>query len=137
MLSDKKLSKIEKVLGKETLGELEAMPVDILKDHIIIAEHAINEAQRELEANPKYQDLKDSLKALSAGHGLVYRRRLRSADLETDHRASRIVRPLQPDSECGDRDHLKDGPFVGVFGLSKEAVEARREDDQPGAVAGL
>jgi hypothetical protein len=35
------------------------MPVDVLKDHPIAAEHSINEAVRELEANPKYQELKE------------------------------------------------------------------------------
>lgn len=67
MLSDKKLSRIEKALGKEMMGELEALPVEVLKDTLVNAEHAINEAVRELEANPKFQELKDSLKAISEG----------------------------------------------------------------------
>jgi hypothetical protein len=67
MLSDKKLARIEKALGSDTLGELESMPSDALKDKIVSAEHAIMEAIRELEANPKYQELKESLKAISAG----------------------------------------------------------------------
>lgn len=67
MLSDKKYAKIEKVLGKETLSELEAMSVEVLKDHVVAAEHAIYETIRELEANPVYQQHKDSIKALSEG----------------------------------------------------------------------
>lgn len=67
MLSDKKLNRIEKALGKEMMGELEALPVEVLKDTLVNAEHAINEAVRELEANPKFQELKDSLKAISEG----------------------------------------------------------------------
>jgi len=67
MLSDKLFAKIEKILGKETMSELEALDVSMLKDHIVASEHAIMEAQRELEANPKYQEIKESLKALSEG----------------------------------------------------------------------
>ncbi len=67
MISEKKLEKIEKILGKDMIGDLDAMPVDVLKDHLIFSEQSINETIRELEANPKYQELKESLKALSEG----------------------------------------------------------------------
>lgn len=67
MLTEKKLEKIEKILGKDMMGDLEAMPKDVLKDHLVSAEHSIMEATRELEANPKYTELKESLKALSEG----------------------------------------------------------------------
>lgn len=74
MLNDKKLAKIEKVLGKETMAHLESCPVDVLKDTVCTAEHAINEAIRELESNPKYQEIKESLKALSEGMREVKKR---------------------------------------------------------------
>ena len=67
MISDKKLNRIEKALGRETMTDLESLPADMLKDHIVSAETAIRDAANELEANPKYQELKDSLKALSEG----------------------------------------------------------------------
>lgn len=67
MLSDKKLARIEKTLGKESMADLEAMAVDVLKDTLVNAEHSINDAVRELEANPKFQELKESIKALSEG----------------------------------------------------------------------
>lgn len=66
-LSDKKFAKIEKTLGKETLLELESMSADVLKDHIVSAEHAIYETLRELEANEIYLQHKDSIKSLSEG----------------------------------------------------------------------
>lgn len=67
MLSDKKLAKIEKILGKERLGELEALSVDDLKNKVVAAESAIKLAITELEANEKYISIKESLKALSEG----------------------------------------------------------------------
>jgi hypothetical protein len=65
MLSEKKLEKIEKNIGKETMAGIEAMPVDILKDTLVSAEHSIAEAQRELEANPQYQAAKELLKDIT------------------------------------------------------------------------
>jgi len=66
-LSDKKLDKIEKALGKETMADLESLSEELLKDHTVVAEFSIKNAIAELEANLKYQELKESLKALSAG----------------------------------------------------------------------
>ena len=67
MLTEKKLAKIEKALGKEGMADIESQAVDVLKNTVVAAEHAIMEAQRELEANPAYVELKESLKALSEG----------------------------------------------------------------------
>jgi beta-phosphoglucomutase-like phosphatase (HAD superfamily) len=67
MLPVNKLEKIEKVLGKETSDELMSFSPDQLKARIISAETAMKQAIEELEANPKYQELKESLKALSSG----------------------------------------------------------------------
>lgn len=67
MLSDKKLSKIEKILGAEIMGVMESASVEGLKDFIVKAEFSIKEAISERDANPKYQEIKESLKALSSG----------------------------------------------------------------------
>jgi len=67
MLSEKKMAKLEKILGRERLGELEALSVDDLKNKVVAAESAIKFAQNELESNPKFQELKENLKALSEG----------------------------------------------------------------------
>jgi hypothetical protein len=66
MLSDKKLSKIEKILGKDVIVELSSNP-QAAHGYVVQAEQAIKQAKDELDANPKYQELKDSLKALSEG----------------------------------------------------------------------
>ncbi len=67
MISNKKLDSIEKLLGKEMLGDLEALSSVDLKNRIAQAVGSIKTAQEELEANPKFQELKDSLKAISEG----------------------------------------------------------------------
>lgn len=65
MLSDKKLERIEKVLGKEKMASLEGGQPDELQITISKSAGAIKEALDHLEANPKYQELKESLKAVS------------------------------------------------------------------------
>lgn len=67
MLSEKRLAKIEKALGQDKMIELERNSVDQMRDAIVDSEYAIREAINELEANPKYLELKESLKALSEG----------------------------------------------------------------------
>lgn len=67
MINAKKLEKLEKVLGEETVAALSQSQVDELERSIVKAEASVKEAQEELEANPKYQELKESLKALSEG----------------------------------------------------------------------
>jgi hypothetical protein len=66
MLSDKKLTKMEKILGKDKMSSLENGQIDELQVTISKAAGAIKEAKDQLEANPKYQELKESLKAISA-----------------------------------------------------------------------
>lgn len=65
MLSDKKLERIEKVLGKDKMATLESGQANELQVTISNAAASIKQAQDELEANPKYQELKESLKAVS------------------------------------------------------------------------
>jgi vancomycin permeability regulator SanA len=63
----KKLTRIEKILGQETIQEIVAKPHEEVRAMIIAAETAIQEAEDELHANPNYQELKENLKALTAG----------------------------------------------------------------------
>lgn len=75
MISDKNMKKIEKLLGLELLDELaDTHPDADLKDKLVKAEAAIESARAELEANPKFQALKDDLKALSEGMREVNKR---------------------------------------------------------------
>ena len=62
MLNDKKLARITKVLGSDKMQSLEGGQVEELQVTISKAAGAIKEAQDELEANPKYQELKESMK---------------------------------------------------------------------------
>jgi DNA polymerase III delta prime subunit len=66
-MNPKKLEKIEKALGVETVRELEALNSEELKAKLVVAEQAIKGAIDELEANEEYQDLKESVKAMQAG----------------------------------------------------------------------
>ena len=66
MLTDKKLAKIEGVLGKDKMQSLEGGQVEELQVTIANAAAAIRQAEDELEANPKYQALKDGLADVSA-----------------------------------------------------------------------
>lgn len=67
MLSDKNLKKLEKILGPETTYSIDSASPEELQSLIIRAETAIKQAKEELEANPTYQELKASLKAISEG----------------------------------------------------------------------
>lgn len=74
MLSEKKLARIEKALGKDTLAELEALAEGGLRSKVVEAEASVKVASDELEANDKYQSLKESLKAISSGLSDVKKR---------------------------------------------------------------
>lgn len=67
MLSDKKLQRIEKTLGPDLISELNRVNDEGLTYTVAACSAAIKEAEDQLEANPKYQDLKASLKACSEG----------------------------------------------------------------------
>lgn len=64
MLSDKKLERIEKILGQDMVVEINASLTEDLMRGIANASGAIKLAEDELEANPKYQEVKESMKAL-------------------------------------------------------------------------
>jgi len=66
--------KLQKVLGIDTVEELEKLDSDILKERIANAAQAMQAVRDELEANPKYQELKENLKALTSGKKEVDKR---------------------------------------------------------------
>jgi hypothetical protein len=67
MSTDKKLEKLEKILGKDKVLELQPMAREQLETQVVNASASIKQAQDELEANARYQEIKESLKDLSAG----------------------------------------------------------------------
>lgn len=62
-----KLDKVLKALGKETASDLDALDVDGLKARVVQAEQSVKQAEEELDNNEQYQELKESLKAVTAG----------------------------------------------------------------------
>jgi hypothetical protein len=66
-LSDKKLEKLLKILDQVCINELESQSPDQLKSQITSCEQSMKEALDDLEANPKYEELKEGLKALREG----------------------------------------------------------------------
>ncbi len=74
MLTAKKQEKLEKVLGMDTVKELEALIPGELKAKVAQAEGAIKMVQDELDLNPQYLEMKENLKALSAGMKEVKKR---------------------------------------------------------------
>jgi len=70
----KKLDKAYKNLGEDTVSELTAMDVPALKKRIVEAASAMEQVANELEANPEYQELKESLKAVTEGKCEVFKR---------------------------------------------------------------
>lgn len=67
MLTDKKLNRILKILDPDTIKNIDASDGQALRYGVSLANGAIKQTTDELEANPKYQDLKENLKALSEG----------------------------------------------------------------------
>lgn len=63
----KNLDKIEKLLGHDTVLELQSYDVEGLNTQVVNAESAMKQAVDELQANPQYQELKEGLKAITAG----------------------------------------------------------------------
>lgn len=67
-----KIEKIMKALeGTDVIEEMNNMSDDDLKKRLVGAEQAIRQAKEELEENPKYQQLKEDMKAVKAGFGSV------------------------------------------------------------------
>ncbi len=70
----KRLERAYKNLDAETISTIEAMDVAGLKQRIVEAEQGMAQAERELDENPQYQELKESLKAVTAGMKEVKKR---------------------------------------------------------------
>lgn len=62
-----KYEKALKNLDVETVKELEALSKDELDQRVVAANQAMKQVADELEANEEYQNLKESVKAMSAG----------------------------------------------------------------------
>jgi hypothetical protein len=74
MISDKKLQKIQKTLGKDTMKEMDSM-IDVeLRLQIIQAQETIKTASEGLEANTKYQSIKADLAHFNKGLAAVKKR---------------------------------------------------------------
>ncbi len=74
MLSDKKLKKISKELGEDTIKELESLSPEQLGERVVQAESAVKQAEDELDANEAYNELKESKKAMEEGMKAVKKR---------------------------------------------------------------
>jgi hypothetical protein len=61
-------SKLETLLGKDTIAELEALDGPALNKRIAEANEAMSECKVQLEADPVYQDIKESMKAVSGAY---------------------------------------------------------------------
>ena len=73
-MKENKLDKLQKSLGKSTIDDLNnKSPVD-LKNTIVDAESSMKAAKEELESNPRYEAMKESLSDLSAGMKEVNKR---------------------------------------------------------------
>lgn len=68
-----KLDKIEKILGKFTMAEFEALSVEQLTNRIILAEQSMETISKELDENVMYQELKEQKKALESGKREVFK----------------------------------------------------------------
>lgn len=68
------LDKIAKILDEETIAEMNALDGEALQKLIVDSEQAVRQAKEELEANEKYQELKESLKAVRSGFTEVKKR---------------------------------------------------------------
>jgi len=61
------MKKALKLLDDGTIEVLQGMDNNELRDLIVQAEQSILDTKEELEKNPKYQELKENLKALRSG----------------------------------------------------------------------
>lgn len=80
-MDEKKLEKLHRALGPETVKEMEAMDETTLKKRIVEASQAKAQAAAELEANPNYQQVKSDKSLLEAGKREVNKRQNAVIDL--------------------------------------------------------
>ncbi len=70
----KRIEKAMKVLGEQTLAEMDAMDPQALKQRIAEANDAMEQVQEELDANERYQAIKQSKSDMEAGQRDVNKR---------------------------------------------------------------
>ncbi len=73
-MNNSKLEKLIKSLGRSTTEDLDKMTVDELRNTIVHAESSMKQAKEELEDNPRFAAMKESLSDLSAGMREVNKR---------------------------------------------------------------
>jgi len=73
-MTDKQLEKLKKLLGLETMKELEALSKEELKEQIFVSENSMATVVKELEDNVEYQRLKDLKAAAEQGKKDVFKR---------------------------------------------------------------
>lgn len=66
-MTDKKLEKITKKLGLDTINEMNSMSREALTKVVIDAEHAMEAVQKELDDNAEYQRIKELKSDLESG----------------------------------------------------------------------
>lgn len=66
--------KVVDAIGPDTKQEMDSEQSEQLRSRIISAETAMKQVQEELESNPKYQELKEQLSALTQGKKEVNKR---------------------------------------------------------------
>ncbi len=69
-----KIDKAYKTLNEDTVKELEASDAETLMNRITLASEAMRQVEDELEANEKYQRLREDLKAITEGKREVFKR---------------------------------------------------------------
>ncbi len=72
-MTDKKLEKIEKILGVELVNEINAFDDSTLKQTIVSAEQAMELVQKELDENQEYQALREKLLDMTAAKKEVFK----------------------------------------------------------------
>lgn len=66
-MDEKLFKKLSKVLGEDYINEARALGADQLEGMIVSAAQEVEAAKAELEANPKYQELKATKQAVESG----------------------------------------------------------------------
>lgn len=74
MVKEHPTNKLERILGVDTIRELEALDLLALNKRIAEANEAIQSTRAELDALPNYQQVKEDKKLLETGYREVKKR---------------------------------------------------------------
>ena len=66
-MNEKQLKKLTKILGEDTINTLHAMSAEELETAIVLATQEVQNTKEELEANPKYIQVKEDKALLESG----------------------------------------------------------------------